>query len=255
MKRVFGYVRGSTKEQADTLSVQEAEILRHYEYRYKRDGYEYAGTYTDAGVSGSTPLAERPEGLRLVACVEEGDVIVVTKLDRLFRNFRDLADRMEWAKKRGVSLVLLDLNVDTGTPVGQMLASIVGAVAQFERDRMRERLAETIRLRKAQGRPVARNAPYGYRLSGPRGNRHFVRSNHQRKWGKVFVELIDGRGMSVRQVWLYLLENRMFGADNKEFKPTQIRKWYLGELALSRAEAEAERKKGGADALEETGND
>lgn len=241
MAQVYGYARASTKEQVETLLVQEKELARYFEYRYKDDpaGYAWGGQYTDRGVSGSVPLGNRPEGKKLVTGLQQGDVIVVTKLDRMFRSFRDLAEKLEFFREKGVRLIMLDLNVDTGTPVGQMLAAILGAVAQFERDRIRERTLEALRSVKSRGAPVNQEAPYGYRKGKlPGGKRAFFRDPVQRRWGSLFLELIDNRGWSVKEVWLEGCRRKWRKKNGEEFGERIIKSWSDGERSLRKAEEE-----------------
>jgi DNA invertase Pin-like site-specific DNA recombinase len=92
----------------------------------------------------------------------EGDVVVVTRLDRLARSVRDLMKIVDRLKDKQVALRILSMNMDTGTPTGQLMLTILGGVAQFERDLMLERQREGIAKAKAEkkykGRsPTARN--------------------------------------------------------------------------------------------------
>src|SRR3954465_10996248 len=93
-RKIVGYCRVSTSEQAstgDSLGTQRQQITGYA----MMQGWEIDGFFVDAGVSGSGPLAERPEGKRLIESVEAGDVIVTPKLDRMFRNASDaLVTRM-----------------------------------------------------------------------------------------------------------------------------------------------------------------
>src|SRR5262245_49962233 len=106
--RVLGYVRASTDEQRDTLLAQQEAIRREYDYRYATAGYEWGGCFVDAGVSGGGPLGNRPQGMRLCAEAQAGDVIVITKLDRGFRSTRDFLEQLARWEHKGVALRLLD---------------------------------------------------------------------------------------------------------------------------------------------------
>jgi DNA invertase Pin-like site-specific DNA recombinase len=112
----------------------------------------------DAGISGKG--MEKRDGLQdALAFVEgqRGSVLVVAKLDRLTRSLRDFAELLERSRRRGWSLVALDLNVDTGSASGEMLASVVASVAQYERRligaRTREAMAAHKRAGATYGRP------------------------------------------------------------------------------------------------------
>jgi DNA invertase Pin-like site-specific DNA recombinase len=82
----------------------------------------------------------------------EGDVFVVTKPDRLARSTRDLLDLVEGLQARGVTVRILSMNLDTSTPTGTLILTVLGAVATFERGIMLERQREGIAKAKADGK-------------------------------------------------------------------------------------------------------
>ncbi|UED70681.1 recombinase family protein [Brevibacillus sp. HD3.3A] len=90
----------------------------------------------------------------LMETTKEGDTIVVTKLDRMARNTRDALDIIESLREKGVALVILNMGgqvVDTSTPVGKMMITMLAAVAEFEADMIRERQMEGIQAAKERG--------------------------------------------------------------------------------------------------------
>jgi DNA invertase Pin-like site-specific DNA recombinase len=91
-------------------------------------------------------LAEALEFLR------EGDILVVTKLDRLARSVRHLLDLLDTLTAKGASLRILDLGIDTSTATGKLLLTVLGGIAEFERQIMLERQREGIAKAKAQGK-------------------------------------------------------------------------------------------------------
>src|SRR5690606_13852667 len=88
--------------------------------------------------------AERLELERALEFVREGDIFVVTKLDRLARSMRDLVRIVERLQTKNVPLRILDMNLDTSTPTGTLMLNVLGAVAEFERAIMLERQREGI---------------------------------------------------------------------------------------------------------------
>jgi DNA invertase Pin-like site-specific DNA recombinase len=84
--------------------------------------------------------------------VREGDALVVTKLDRLARSVAHLLEVVSVLERKGVTLQILGMGVDTGTPNGRLMLNILGSVAQFEREIMLERQREGISRAKAEGR-------------------------------------------------------------------------------------------------------
>ena len=83
--------------------------------------------------------------------VREGDVLVVTKLDRLARSVRDLMTILETLESKRVGVRILNLGMDTQTPTGKLMLTVLGAVAQFEREMMLERQREGIAKAKSEG--------------------------------------------------------------------------------------------------------
>lgn len=84
--------------------------------------------------------------------VREGDTLIVTKLDRLARSVANLVEITRRLEKKGVSLRVLDMAMDTGTPQGRLMLHLLGSIAQFERELMLERQREGIAEAKAEGK-------------------------------------------------------------------------------------------------------
>jgi DNA invertase Pin-like site-specific DNA recombinase len=160
--RVFGYSRVSTSEQADegvSLAAQQQQIAGYAMMK----GWVVAEVFVDRGVSGSVPLADRPEGRRLLAAAGKGDVIVTAKLDRAFRSAADALVTLEEFKNEGVSLHMIDLGGDvTGNGISKMVFTILAAVAEGERDRIRERIRDAKRYLASQGIFNGGKRPFGY---------------------------------------------------------------------------------------------
>ncbi|MDX7828070.1 recombinase family protein [Aeromonas caviae] len=100
-------------------------------------------------VSGASD--DRPQLTLLLDYVKEGDVVMVTKLDRLARNTRHLLEISEYLQHKQVALRILNLGIDTSTPTGKLMLTMIGAIATFERELMLERQAEGIELAKRRG--------------------------------------------------------------------------------------------------------
>ena len=94
---------------------------------------------------------DRPQLAQLLNFVREGDVVLVTKLDRLARNTRHLLEMSEYLQSKQVSLRILNLGINTSTPTGKLMLTMIGAIATFERELMLERQAEGIELAKQRG--------------------------------------------------------------------------------------------------------
>jgi putative DNA-invertase from lambdoid prophage Rac len=160
---VYGYVRVSTTRQAsegESLDVQERQIRG---YALQHD-LAIAEIFIEDGVSGSVPVAERPAGHALLWKLQRGDVIIAAKLDRLFRSALDALKAVEDLKQRGVKLHLLDLGGDiAGNGLSRLFLTIAAAFAEAERDRIRERVAQSKADQKARGRYLGGKLPFGFR--------------------------------------------------------------------------------------------
>jgi DNA invertase Pin-like site-specific DNA recombinase len=148
--RVFGYCRVSTAEQANgglSLDQQKQQIAGYGMMK----GWQVAEFFIEAGVFGSVPLADRPEGQRLLAALQPGDVVVAAKLDRAFRSAADALETLEELKKDKIGLHLIDLGGDVcGNGISKLVFTILSAVAENERDRIRERVRDAKRHRAEQ---------------------------------------------------------------------------------------------------------
>lgn len=169
---VVAYVRVSTAEQADSgagLAAQRHALLVEALNR----GWTLVEVFEDAGVSGKS-MTGRPGLADALAAVKSGpaEALVVAKLDRLSRSLLDFAGLMERSRKEGWSLVALDLGVDTTTPSGEMLASVLVSFAQFERRLIGQRTKEALAVKRAEGvrlgRPPAISTEVRARLRAER---------------------------------------------------------------------------------------
>lgn len=152
---VVGYVRVSTEEQSGSglgLSAQRAAIRRACQER----GWTLGTIYEDAA-SGRTMGGRRglAEALDYVSAGEAGG-LVVAKLDRLSRSLLDFAALMERSRREGWALVALDLGVDTSTPQGELMATVLASFAQFERRLIGQRTKDALAELKAQGVQLGR---------------------------------------------------------------------------------------------------
>lgn len=95
---------------------------------------------------------DRPELQAMLEFVREGDTVQVTKLDRLARNTRHLLEVSEYLQGKGVALNILNIGINTATPTGKLMLTMIGAIATFEREMMLERQAEGIALAKLKGK-------------------------------------------------------------------------------------------------------
>lgn len=140
----IGYARTSTVDQEAGLAAQ----LRDLEAEGCTKVFREQVSSVD--LRGRERLAQALEYVR------EGDILVVTKLDRLARSMRHLMGIVDELRAKGVSLRIMDQGLDTSTTNGKLILSIFGAIAEFERDCMLERQREGIAKAKAEGKYMGR---------------------------------------------------------------------------------------------------
>ena len=161
---VYGYTRVSTDRQADegeSLGAQQ-RVIEGYAMML---GLQIDEMFVERGVSGSKPLGERPEGGRLLAVLNAGDVVITPKLDRMFRSALDALDVLGQIQKRGVVLHMVDLGGDvTGNGISRLVFTILSAVAEAERDRIRERIRDVKADQRQRQRYLGGKVPFGWKV-------------------------------------------------------------------------------------------
>lgn len=152
MKSCAVYARVSTLDQHAGMQLED---LR----RFAAKRFEETTEYVDQGVSGVQRRRPALDRLMADAHGRRFDAVLVWKFDRFARSLKHLIDALEEFRSLGIDFISLTEGVDTTTPSGQLLFHVVGAVAQFERDLIRERvrsgLAHARTLGKHIGRPKA----------------------------------------------------------------------------------------------------
>lgn len=147
--RLIGYIRVSTREQADEGWSLDAQSERLHEEAERR-GYDLT-IIADEGYSGRTD--NRPglqEALRQLKR-KEASGLMVTRLDRLARSVQHFTSFISTAQRQGWGVVVLDFDLDTSTPNGRLVAHILAAVAQWESEMIGQRTREGMAEAKAQG--------------------------------------------------------------------------------------------------------
>lgn len=148
MSRTFAYIRISKPEQKPENQISEIESAGF--------NIEPHRIITET-ISGSLPIMRRKEFMRLMDKMEKGDVLVVTKLDRLGRNAIDVIATIGKLEQIGIKVYCLALGgVDLTSPTGKMTMGVIAAVAEFERDLLIERTQAGLVRAKAQGKSLGR---------------------------------------------------------------------------------------------------
>lgn len=207
--KVISYARVSTADQAESglgLAAQQDAI---HDYCI-RQGWSYY-EIVDGGASGKD--MDRPgmkEALDLLASGEY-DALVVAKLDRATRSVVDAADLIERAKTQGWKFVALDFGLDPTTPTGELVASILAAVAQWERRMIGQRISEALQAAKAEGRQVGRKREVD-------------------DWTVDFIMVSRSRGQAFRGIAANLNSIDQLTPSGKQWTGPLVRKVYIREL-------------------------
>lgn len=150
MSRTFAYARVSTSDQTTANQLREIEAAG-FSVDKRR--------VVSESISGSVSADQRPGFAKLLDRMEEGDVLIVTKLDRLGRNAMDVRATVEGLAERGIRVHCLALGgVDLTSAAGRMTMQVLNAVAEFERDLLIERTHAGIARAKAEGKAMGRPA-------------------------------------------------------------------------------------------------
>src|SRR5260221_7878021 len=150
--RVAIYARVSTVGQGQSPEMQLRELREYVERR----GWTLAGEYVDEGFSGAKD--SRPELNRLMADAHRRrfDVVAVWKFDRMARSVSHLLRALDTFRALGIEFVSLSESLDTATPAGRMVFTVLGAVAELERSLIAERVRGGLRNARAKGKRLGR---------------------------------------------------------------------------------------------------
>src|SRR6516162_3201939 len=146
------YARVSTRDKGQNPELQLAELR---EFAADR-GWQIIGEFVDMGVSGSKDTRPRLDAMMRQAKARKLDVIAVWKLDRFGRSLRHLVDALAELRAVGCAFVSLRDHLDLSTPAGRMMFHVIGAMAEFERELIRERVKAGLAHARAKGQRLGR---------------------------------------------------------------------------------------------------
>lgn len=200
IKRVATYIRVSSDKQAedgDSIPAQRKALRDHIN---KHSDMVFAGEYLDDGISG-TKYSQRDELQRLIKDVQAGkiDLILVTKMDRLFRSIRWYTYTLEILQKHGVEVnAIWEPNYDTNSPQGRFVANQLMVIAQFEAEQTGERIRQVQRYKVSQGEFISGTPPHGYKII----EKHLVPNEYANEVLQVFqiYERTGGLSTTLREI-------------------------------------------------------
>jgi site-specific DNA recombinase len=213
MKDAIGYVRVSTEEQADSGLGLEAQRQRIATFCTLKN-LRLIDVFEDAGVSGGKPLASRPAGCRLMSAARRGKVVViVAKLDRLFRSVADAANVIADFDKKGIELIAIAEGFDMTTPYGRAMAQMASVFAELERAMIRERTKSAMGVKRSRGERISGHAPFGWDF-GPDSR---LEENTREQTIIAYMRRLRAQGFSYRGIAARL--------DEEGILPKRGRRW------------------------------
>jgi site-specific DNA recombinase len=242
-KRIAIYGRVSTDEQArEGISLEEQrERLRAYcrAMGWSSDVVEFI----DDGYSAKN--MERPALQRILREVKSGTIskLMVTKLDRLSRRLLDLLTLIELFHHHGVSFTSTTESFDTDTPSGRLTLQVLGAVAEFERERIRERVIENMRYAARGGKWLTQH-PYGYRLE----EKQLVVYDAEAEIVRTVYNQFLNNGLGYLAIARRLNEAGISSRQNKQWSVRAIKLMltnpaYIGTLVWNRTDSSTPQRK------------
>ena len=198
---IYGYVRVSTLQQANEGESLETQLRQIRSYsELKSYNIPPENLVVEKGVSGSLELEKRPEGSKLFASLQRGDVLIFSKLDRAFRNTRNALNTLHELKERGVSVHFIDLGGDvTNDGIGAVIFTILAAFATFERDRIATRIREVKQTQKIDGKFLGGFTRFGFTVDEEK-----LKPEPTQQAIIKEMKVMRRRGMSLRRIskWL-----------------------------------------------------
>ncbi len=182
MSACIGYARVSTVGQSLETQLEQLEQAGAKKvYREKVSGVK----------------EDRKELAALLDYVREGDTVIITKLDRIARSTRHLLEIVDQLKAKGVAFKVLNINLDTSTPTGKLMLTMLAGIAEFEREMMLERQAEGIAKAKDEGK---------YKGRKPTAKAKAPKVIELNKQGMTKQAIADELGIGIASVYRILKE-------------------------------------------------
>ena len=217
-KQAIGYARVSTEQQVKeglSLDAQKKSIEDWCEF----NGYELIGVFVDKGISGKS-MKNRPNLEMALKLIKKDMAFVTYSLTRLSRSTKDLLEISDCLAKKQADLVLLSERIDTSTPSGKVVFTILGAIGEFERNVTCERTRHVKQYNKKLGRYNGGHIPYGYMLAE---DNSLIELKHEQEMLKIVKESY-ACDMNLTEISKILALEGYFNRLNKPFNPNQIKR-------------------------------
>lgn len=241
---MLAYSRVSTLEQAAEDRVSISEQLRRCkavaDLRGQIGKYQFC-TYEDRGVSGSVPLYRRPGGRAMLEHANQGDCLIASKLDRIFRSASDALNTVERLKRKGVDLIICDIGIEpiNSSPSAKMFFGMMSLVAQFERERIHERITEGKAAKRARGGATGGITPFGFRKIGTGRTAMLEPCPREREHIRYARDLYDEAPTTWGEISDRLALRGMLGRNGEPYGPMAISRMITASSKLGRPPAAA----------------
>ena len=212
---IYCYGRVSTDEQGNSIDNQRQKL----EAYARGTGLPFGGVFLDEDQSAfNIPLRRRREGKVLWDLLQTGDTVVIPAVDRAFRSNSDAWNTLDSWHSQGIKLVLMDMNIDTSTPDGELVFGIRLSSARYESRMNSKRQKEIFAYLRRQGRPYGGLRPYGWVRSG----KEWAVCEQERRLGDRLISM-RGDGLSWQQIALAICKEGI----QKPIRKKNCRGWYV----------------------------
>ena len=198
-KRVAGYIRVSSLHQIDGSSLESQEqMIRAY---CMMKSFKLVQVYVDAAISGGVDIDQRPEGSKLMQSIRTGEVdgMILVKLDRGFRSVVNCLQTCDELDQLKVSLHIIDLggsSVDSQTPAGRFMLTVLAAAAEMEKGQIKQRCNTGRAQHKAENKRIG-EIPFGYDLAD---DNETLIENTQEQEAIALVKQLRSKGETLKQI-------------------------------------------------------
>jgi putative DNA-invertase from lambdoid prophage Rac len=233
LNMMHAYARVSTLDQSgpDKTSIAEqiAKCKAVAQLRGGTSKYDFMA-HADNGVSGSTVLQTRPAGKEMWDQLRAGDIVIASKMDRIFRSGSDALATIDEFKKKKIGLILCDMGIEpvADSPVSTLFFSMLAAFAQFERERICERIMDGKRAKAKRGGHTGGPVPIGYRKIGAGAKGILVRNDAEQEHIAAARYHASRLPNNPSRVSALLAEEGMLGRDGKPYTRSMIHKMVSG---------------------------
>lgn len=216
--KLLGYARVSSDSQKENCSIE------HQENKIKAycDLYDHQLVSIESEIESGKNMADRPVLTSILERLAngEGDGLIVSKLDRLARNTKELLTIADDLKEMGKNLIIIELAIDTSTPAGRLALTIQGSFAEYERSQIIERITMGKKAKQDKGLFSGGGVPFGKKSDKSVG---LLVDNEDEKKIIETIRRHHKSGKSLRQIATYLNLNNLLSKQGKKWSHQSVK--------------------------------